>query len=183
MLYSSNSIAGTWMTNPIRISPSCRRNGQAGFTVMELLIGIAVLAILTTLAVPAFTQFIQNNRLASEANEMVAAFQFARSEALKRGVQVEVCSSANGESCGGNWNQGWIAPHPSQPEPLRVWASPGDDFEFTPTNGSVGFEPDGFATAAAQFDLVLDGCSTDSARQIRVELTGRVASQRVDCPE
>lgn len=170
-----------------RFSPNRRLAEQAGFTLMELLLAIAVLAILTTLAVPPFTQFIQNNRLASEANEMVASFQFARSEALKRGVPVQVCSSNDGATCGGNWNQGWIAmadPGGADEEVLRVWSTPGTTFQFTPTNGTVSFEPNGFssANAAQQVEMLLSGCTNDSARRVLVERTGRVASQRVDCP-
>lgn len=162
-----------------------QRTGQAGFTLMELMIGIAVLAILTTLAVPAFRQFNQNNRLAAQANEMVAAFQFARSEALKRGVQVQVCSSANATTCGGAWINGWIAvTNPAgDPEVLRVWSSPGDDFQFTPGTGTVGFEPNGFASGAAlQFDLQLTGSTEGNDRRVLVERTGRVASCRIDEP-
>jgi len=183
------------MTNSTRFSPMRMRSEQAGFTLMELLIGIAVLAILTTLALPAFTQFIANNRLASEANEMVASFQFARSEAIKRGVQVQVCPSADGTSCGGSgWSNGWIAfadpDNTGQPtsddDLLRVWTSPGADFQFTPAapaDGTVGFQPSGFATGAEQtFDLLYPGCTTDNARRILVERTGRVASEVRDCP-
>ncbi|TQE92630.1 MAG: hypothetical protein FKY71_19590 [Spiribacter salinus] len=142
---------------------------------------------LTTLAVPSFTQFIQNNRLAAEANELVASFQFARSEALKRGVQVQVCSSADGATCGGNWTQGWIAvADPSGPDEtvLRVWSPSADTFQFTPASSTVSFQPDGFSAAGAeqQIEMMLSGCTTDSARRILVERTGRVASQRVDCP-
>ena len=173
------------MTNTTRFSPVRRRNEQAGFTIMELLLAIAVLTILTTLALPAFTQFIANNRLAAEANEMVASFQFARSEAIKRGVQVDVCPSTDGASCGGNWSNGWIAiadPGAGQ-DVLRVWESPGDKFQFTPSNGTVGFAPNGFATGVAQqFDLLYPGCTTDNARRILVERTGRVASEVRDCP-
>ena len=195
MLCSSNSIAGTWMTNPIRISPIRRRPGQAGFTMMELLIGIAVLAILTTLAVPAFTQFIANNRLAAEANELVASFQFARSEALKRGLPVQICSSDVGTACDGDWNQGWIAivdPGGTE-EVIRVWTASDDAFEFTPTSGTARFAPagcldtngDGNCGAddnAIDFELQFPGCTTDNARLVTLERTGRVASERVNCP-
>lgn len=181
------------MIKPIRFSSIRRRSGQAGFTLMELLIGIAVLAILTTLALPSFTQFIQNNRLAGEANEMVAAFQFARSEALKRGIAVQVCSSADGASCGGSdWSDGWIAfrdpdgndePNDAAVDVLRVWTSPGDDFQFTPASGTVGFQPNGFATGAAQgFDLQLDGSTEGNNRRVFIERTGRVGSCRTDEP-
>jgi len=162
---------------------------------MELLLGIAVLAILTTLAVPSFTQFIQNNRLAGQANEMVASFQFARSEALKRGQQVQVCTSSDGSGCGGNWSEGWIAivdPGGDDEEVLRVWASPGDDFQFTAGVNVAQFAPagcldtndDGQCTlddGDLEFELSLEGCTNDNARRVLIERTGRVASQRVDC--
>ena len=160
---------------------------------MELLMGIAVLAILTTLAVPAFTQFIQNNRLAAQANEMVAAFQFARSEALKRGLNVRACASDDGASCSGAsgaWTDGWMVvvnPGESDKEVLRVWPAPEDGFQITstPTDISyIDFKSTGASAASGeqQFSLMLSGCTNDSARNIFVERTGRVASERVDCP-
>jgi type IV fimbrial biogenesis protein FimT len=159
---------------------------QRGFTLMELVITIAVLAILTTLAVPSFVQFIQNNRLSSEANELVAALQYGRSEALRRGEEVQVCSSSDQTSCGGDWNQGWIAiaDPGGDDEVLRVWQSPGTDFQFSPGSGTVGFNREGFSTNAnAQaFDLQLENCTTDNARRVLVEPSGRVASQRINCP-
>ena len=153
---------------------------------MELLIAIAVLAILTTLAVPSFTQFIANNRLAAEANEMVAAFQFARSEALKRGLNVRACASDDGASCSGTWTDGWIviADPGDDEELLRVWPSPGDNFQITASASEIAFEPSGASTDTTeqQFSLMLSGCTNDSARDVFVERTGRVASERVDCP-
>ena len=157
----------------------------SGFTLMELLIAIAVLAILTTLAVPAFTQFIQNNKLSAQANEMVAAMQYARSEALRRGERVRVCSSSGGAACDGNWSQGWIAmadPN-GDAEVLRVWQSPDANLQFDPANGVVDFTREGFTAAAAeqQFDMQREGCTSDNARRVLVERSGRVAADRIDC--
>ena len=165
------------------------RSRAGGFTLMELLIGIAVLAILTTLAVPPFTQFIQNNRLAAQANDMVAAFQLARSEALKRSVDVRVCASDNGTSCSGDWTDGWIAiadPGGDDEELLRVWPAPEDGFQIssTPTGISyIEFKPTGISAGSGeqQFTLKLNGCTNKSQRNVFVERTGRVASERVDC--
>jgi len=195
MLQASKTFRGNWMKgNWIKrrfahgaVLPRTRALAQSGFTVIELMIGIAVLAIVMGLAVPAFTQFIQNNRLAAKANEVVGAFQFARAEALKRGLPVRVCSSSDGNGCNGEWNEGWVAiadPGGTDEEVLRRWPTPGDDFQFTPTSGYAGFDPSGFSTSSTEqtFSLMLDGCTNDSARDILVEATGRVASERVDCP-
>jgi len=153
---------------------------------MELLMTIAVLAILTTLAVPAFNRFILNNRLAGQANEFVAATQLARSEAIKRGVDVAVCSSDDAAACGGSFTDGWIvlADPGGADQVIQVYPSPGDDFSFTPASGNATFSADGFSTAAAeiQLDITLTGCTNDNARRILVERTGRVSSRRVDCP-
>ncbi|MDT8410200.1 MAG: GspH/FimT family pseudopilin [Wenzhouxiangellaceae bacterium] len=168
---------------------------QRAFTIMELMITIVVLAILTTLAVPAFRTFIQNNRLAAQANEMVATFQLARSEALKRGLTVRVCSSSDGTSCGGDWKEGWIVladPGGTDQELLRVWPSPGADFVFTPASGSGWFQSSGCfdhddsgqCSAPAGNDLLqldLDRCSTNNIRQLLVTPAGSVATERKEC--
>ncbi|GAB4361712.1 MAG: GspH/FimT family pseudopilin [Gammaproteobacteria bacterium] len=77
---------------------------------MELMITVAVLAILAALAAPSFRETIQNNRLATQLNDFVSSLQIARSEAVKRGQAVSLCKSADGATCtnGGNWAQGWL---------------------------------------------------------------------------
>lgn len=151
---------------------------------MELLLAIAILAIVTVAALPSFTQVIQNNRLSSQTNELVTAMQYARSEALKRSRGVTVCSSDDGQGCGGEWSDGWIVIADlggADEELLRVWASPGEDFQFNPASGTIEFQRTGFADAVYSVDLDLDYCSGDNARRINVERTGRVGSERVEC--
>lgn len=87
-----------------RVHPASAGAGQAasgGFTLVELMITIAVLAIVLAIAVPSFQAIINRNRLVSASNEVVAALQLARMEAIRRNSRVELCPSTNGTGCSG----------------------------------------------------------------------------------
>jgi type IV fimbrial biogenesis protein FimT len=85
-----------------------------GFTLIEMMITLAIAAILITAAVPSFQEFIKNNRLATQSNAFVTALQVARAEAIKRNLAVTVCKSRNGSDCNDDgtdpagFEQGWI---------------------------------------------------------------------------
>src|SRR3974377_2424724 len=101
------------MTQPIhaRRPPSDHWQRHAGFTLVELLITVLVLAILLGLAVPAFRSFMQNDQQWVGQNNLVLSLNSARSEAVKNDMPggVQVCSSTDGQTCTGTaWNQGWI---------------------------------------------------------------------------
>ncbi len=93
-------------------------NRNAGFTLIELIVTVALAAIILTIGVPSFREAIQNNRRTTQVNEMISALNIARSEAIKRGVQVTMCKSTDGTNCnttacnastGDNcWEKGWI---------------------------------------------------------------------------
>lgn len=75
-----------------------------GFTLVELMVTLAVLAVLLGIAVPSFQNITNRNRLTAITNEMVAALQLARVEAVRRNARVTFCPTTNGTSCGGaNW--------------------------------------------------------------------------------
>jgi type IV fimbrial biogenesis protein FimT len=83
---------------------------EPGFTLVELLITIVILTILLAAGVPAFQQFIKNNRVTAQTNDLISAIQLARSEALKNGANIVVCASSDQASCTGKdtWTEGWI---------------------------------------------------------------------------
>ncbi|VAX06444.1 hypothetical protein MNBD_GAMMA25-1889 [hydrothermal vent metagenome] len=82
---------------------------SAGLSLIELIVVLAVFALVTTLAVPNFRNFVQNNQMSASANNLMGSLALARSEAIKRNQQVSVCASNNQTSCTGvDWNNGWI---------------------------------------------------------------------------
>lgn len=80
-----------------------------GFTVIELLVAVAIMGILMGVAAPSLRDLLMNATITSQANDLLSAFAVARSEAIKRGVRTGVCTSTNGTSCtNSEWHQGWI---------------------------------------------------------------------------
>jgi type IV fimbrial biogenesis protein FimT len=81
-----------------------------GFTLMELMVVLALAGVILALGAPAFNDFRANNRLTGVANDFIGAIQVARTEAIKRQVNTAVCPSDNGTSCStGGLFRGWIA--------------------------------------------------------------------------
>jgi len=86
---------------------SYTRTFARGFTLVELMIVVAVVAILLGLAVPSFYQVITNMKLTSYANNLVSSTLLARSEAINRNAVVSLCVSTDGMTCGaGGWEAG-----------------------------------------------------------------------------
>lgn len=83
---------------------------QQGFTIIELLVAVAIFAILAGIGVPSFVDYMANSRLTASTNELVAAMQYTRSESIRRNARVAICPSTDGASCSGAnaWEAGWI---------------------------------------------------------------------------
>jgi len=81
---------------------------QSGFTLVELMVTLSVLAILAAVALPSFQDTIRLNRVSTENNELIAALNLARTEAIKTRSFAELCASADGTACGVDWSQGWM---------------------------------------------------------------------------
>jgi type IV fimbrial biogenesis protein FimT len=168
-----------------------------GFTLIELMVTVSIAAIVLTLGVPGYTQMIQNNRMSAQANEFVAFLNLARSEAVKRGVRVTLCKSADRATCSnsGAWDQGWIVivdgnnnATADEGAPLAVHAS----LETSSLSGNslvssyVSFigagvtQLTGGAFQAGTFTLCA-GVSGIEGRSIAVSRTGRITVSRVAC--
>ena len=85
------------------------KHRQTGFTLVELMITVALLGILLAAAAPNFDSALNSSRLAGVANELTGAVNVARAEAIRRNQRVALCRSADGAACAesGNWT-GWM---------------------------------------------------------------------------
>jgi type IV fimbrial biogenesis protein FimT len=95
---------------------SCR-----GYSLLELLLAVALLALVQTVVAPALTDVLHSVRLHSAAQVLADSLMRARSEAIARNGRVVVCKSAAGLACeaGANWEQGWIVFHDANNNAIR----------------------------------------------------------------
>jgi type IV fimbrial biogenesis protein FimT len=145
--------------------------GRAGgFSLIELMMTIAVAVILMMIAIPSFQYVTNANRISSEVNGLLGDLQFARAEAIKEGQYVSVCASTDGASCSGDaadWQGGWIVfanpnnsaavtPGVAVTPVLRIQSKFSSTDTFTATNAQsiVTFNRDGYALGIANGTLI-----------------------------
>jgi len=84
--------------------------GSGGWTLVELMIALALGGLMASLAVPGYRDWIANYQLASLAEQLAGSLALARAEAIKRGLRVNLCRAADGRRCadGAGWEAGWL---------------------------------------------------------------------------
>lgn len=159
-----------------------------GFTVIELMIVVGVVGILLAVGLPGLQDTISRIGTNAQAKTLISSLSFARSEAVKRGAVVSICSSSSGTDCVANtWADGWIVfvdnngdangaagSVDAGDEVLRVYQDLGGN-TLTFTANLQQYDPQGFGTNAASQTFLLcpeDG-NSENAQSIEVSITGR----------
>ena len=164
--------------DPRRLPAPQPVGGQLGFTLIELVVTIAVGAILTAIAIPAFQSFVMNDRDSAQVNSLAYSFNYARSEAVKQDLPggVTVCPSSTGAPpCNGAaWQQGWIVYYTDANGVNQVLqAVPA----LSSSNGNT-VTAGGSANAAPGIIFLSSGMATGLAGTITTPLQIRVCDQR-----
>jgi type IV fimbrial biogenesis protein FimT len=137
---------------------------QNGFTLTELLVVTAIVAILLSIGVPSYRYITNSYRTSSEVNNLLGDMMYARAEAIKEGNSVTVCASSDQVTCSGSgsWQNGWVAfsnpangANPVAGSIQRVQgkftgATP-DTFVADAGVSAVTYSREGFANTAAGF--------------------------------
>jgi type IV fimbrial biogenesis protein FimT len=146
-----------------------------GFTLIEMMIAIALIVILATIAVPSFRNASLSSQLRSAANDFIASSNFARSEAIKRGAAVTMCVSTGGSSCAaGGWEQGWIVLSGTTVLQHESAAPSGFKMSATGSVANLSFQPIGVGATPATLTVCRATPSVGSQeRVVTLDATGR----------
>lgn len=159
---------------PQRPRPACR---IAGFTLVELMVTVALVALLMAIGVPTFRDVSLGSRLSAAANNVLASVQLARSEAIKRNLAVTVCASADGATCAddGGWEQGWIILDSAGNLIQRQGSLP-DGYVMSQAGGvlPLEFEPIGIGSNAATITVCRNDPLGRQERIVSVNAAGSV---------
>ena len=167
---------------------------NSGFTLIELMVTLAVAAIILSVGVPSFRAVIMDNRLVSQANQLVTSIKIARSAAVRYQRNATVCASANFDatvpSCSAStdWSNGWIVwvdkdrdAATDANEVISVFGPIHDASTLTSGAPAFTYDARGFGVTGAADMTLCDSRTAETGRRIRVNTVGRTNVSRQGC--
>ena len=168
---------------------------QKGFTLLELMVTLAIASILLSVGVPGFRSVIMDSRMVRDSNQFVASINLARSSAVRFQRSATVCTSANFNavlpSCSGSsdWSQGWVVWVDKDRdgaidanEILSVQEPIDSRTTFSATNAALfSYDARGFGSSPADELMLCDNRSGETGRRIRVNAAGRTHVKQQGC--
>lgn len=155
--------------------PMLRQHFEHGFSLIEIMVALAIMAIILSIAVPSYNEMKLSMGLRANANNLIVSIQLARSEAIKSNATVRLCASNNGTSCAGTWSDGWVVLNAANAVIQRQQAIT-TGYTLTEANGltTLNFRPTGIGATQASLTLCRKTPSVGTQeRVIAVSVTGK----------
>lgn len=154
---------------------------EKAFTLIELMITIAVLAIIATLAAPNLSQMLRNTKVNTSSGEILNFLQQSRTEAIRLGKSVTVCGSSDGSNCLAtnktNWSTGLIAKYSGSTTPIQKLTFESSQLSITAPE-TITFNSVGSTTAEHEITVTIPDANTYS---VCVEVIGRAFKSKTGC--
>ncbi len=155
-----------------------------GFTLIELMVTITLVAIVMGIGVPSYQDFVVRNRIQTQASEIRSSLAMARVEAIRRGLRVRVCPGESGCNGSANWHNGWNSfvdrnsdnarEEAKNETQLEVHISLDGGSTLTGANHVI-FKSDGTAGAERELNLcTAEGDASPHRRRIAISSVGRI---------
>lgn len=151
-----------------------------GFSLIEVMLVIAIIGILAGIAVPNLSEWIAGERVRSSANDLYAGLMMARSEAMKRNAQVNVVRPSGS---GTDWSAGW-AIKLADNSTIQVMDANSSIAIAGPATGTIGYAYTGRPTTAsvdASFSVSSTSYPTVTTRYVCLTLSGMPVVKRCVC--
>ncbi len=170
-----------------------RRQHHQGFTLLELMVTIAVLSILLAIGVPSFTTLVRDNRVVGAANELLFHLQLARSEAVRGRGPVSLCAVNPGapDTCDTDpttdgWSDAWLVVFETEDEdPVIRSTIVSDAINVVPTPGTsdIVFNAVGTVQGSTSYSFLVESEDGDSSRFVCLRISGQSRVERDTCSE
>jgi type IV fimbrial biogenesis protein FimT len=154
------------------------RRSRRGFTLIELMIGLVMVAVMLAIGVPSFRSFILNQRLRATSSDLRIALTLARSEAVKRNHAIDLKPNTGG------WSKGWTIPGPNTGDPDILNFVQSGDITITtnPVNVTPEFSPAGRTATTVSFQIKVGPEANGSTGCLQLQLDGSIDSTNGACP-